>query len=837
MRQTLLVILLFSIVALVNGQPFKVTGRITNALREPVAFVSVQVKELQSGTVSKEDGTYTLALEEGKYDIVFSIVGYKTQVVTVAITKDYMQNILLEEDHALLQNITVKTRYKDGAADIIRNVIRHKDSLVAAAGSWSCKVYIKAVQQDSSVSQKSKLKKDTVAASDREIAGMAMTEISIKLDYASEQKIKEERLGVKSSGSSEDLFYLSATEGFFNFYNNLVKVPGLSQAQFLSPVSYSGLLAYRFKTVKTEKRGAYKWYTISVKPRTISNATVEGDLTISDSNWTIEHTRFRFPKYHLPQYDFFEVEQWYEAAQNIPVLSKQVYPDPKGRREKTSQNIPVLSKQVFTYNSKLGRGKLSGVTTVTYGDYELNKQFPKNYFGVEVSATTEEAYKRDSSFWETARTEPLTAKEIKFINYKDSIYRVTHTKHYLDSIDQSTNKFTWKKLLLTGQTLYNRELERTWQLPPLPGLYQPFAFGGARINPSVFYFKRYKSRRDISISADLSYGLRNHDLNGSVRLNRMYNPFNRGFYGVSLRRDFEYIFEGDAWINMLKRSNQYLNSSLGIYHGVEIKNGLFLYTDLDVAFRRSLHDYKTGSTIDSLFGGALTNNTAIAFEPYNAVYGKIKLDYTPHQRYIREPREKIILGSNWPTFYTTYRKGISGVFNSKVDFDYWDIGMRQEINFGLLGILHYNIVSGTFLSRRDLRVVDYQWQRQGDPLLFMNPDAAFQALDSTFPVFKRFYQGHIVHEFNGYFINKIPLLKKLQLREVAGAGFLSAPERNLRYAETFVGVERVFKWPFNLASKFKLGVYLVGSVANKFTNPVTFKIGVTSWDKRRNKWY
>jgi hypothetical protein len=119
----------------------------------------------------------------------------------------------------------------------------------------------------------------------------------------------------------------------------------------------------------------------------------------------------------------------------------------------------------------------------------------------------------------------------------------------------------------------------------------------------------------------------------------------------------------------------------------------------------------------------------------------------------------------------------------------------------------------------------------------MNPDGAFQALDSTFPVFKRFYQGHIVHEFNGYFINKIPLLKKLQLREVAGAGFLSAPERNLRYAETFVGVERVFKWPFNLASKFKLGVYLVGSVANKFTNPVTFKIGVTSWDKRRNKWY
>ncbi|HEX8331023.1 MAG TPA: hypothetical protein VF622_00305, partial [Segetibacter sp.] len=63
------------------------------------------------------------------------------------------------------------------------------------------------------------------------------------------------------------------------------------------------------------------------------------------------------------------------------------------------------------------------------------------------------------------------------------------------------------------------------------------------------------------------------------------------------------------------------------------------------------------------------------------------------------------------------------------------------------------------------------------------------------------------------------------------------PERNLRYAETFVGIERAFKWPFDVASKFKVGLYVVGAVANQYNNPVTFKIGVTSWDKIRNKWY
>ena len=547
----------------------------------------------------------------------------------------------------------------------------------------------------------------------------------------------------------------------------------------------------------------------------MSNATVEGEITICDSNWTIQHTLFRFPSYHLPQYDFFEVEQWYDTSHRHQAL---------------------ISKQEFTYNSKSGRNKLSGLTIVTYEEYELNKQFPKNYFGVEISATTAEAYKRDSSFWQSARTEPLTDREIKFIHYKDSIYRVTNSKQYLDSLDRRTNRFTWKKFLLDGQTLYNRELERTWQLPPLLGLYQPLAFGGNRITPGASYFKTYPSKKNISVSADASYGFRNKDLNGSIRLHRLYNPFNRGFYGVSFVRDFDFIFEGDAWINMLKRGNQYLKNAFGLYHGLELVNGLFLYTDLDVAFRRSLSDYKTGSLTDELLGGVL-KDTAKAFESYDAVYGKIRLEYTPRQRYIREPREKIILGSKWPTFYTTWRKGIRGLMNSKVDFDYWDIGMRQEISFGLFGLLHYNVNSGSFLSRKDLRLVDYQYQRQGDPILFSNPDASFQALDSSFPVFNRFYQGHVVHEFNGYFINKIPLLKKLQLREMAGAGFLYAPERDLKYVEMFAGIERVFKWPFSAGSKFKLGVYVVGSAANKFTNPLTFKIGVTGWDKRRNRWF
>ena len=74
------------------------------------------------------------------------------------------------------------------------------------------------------------------------------------------------------------------------------------------------------------------------------------------------------------------------------------------------------------------------------------------------------------------------------------------------------------------------------------------------------------------------------------------------------------------------------------------------------------------------------------------------------------------------------------------------------------------------------------------------------------------------------------------LKEIAGAGFLIAPERNLRYAELFTGLERAFKYPFNFLGKFKLGVYVVGSAANQFHNPVQFKFGITTWDRKKGKW-
>jgi Family of unknown function (DUF5686)/CarboxypepD_reg-like domain len=824
MNRNLLLTLLLLTGTAVTAQSIKVYGKVSNAKGEPLAFASVQVKEYKRGTLTKEDGSYELELDEGKYDLVVSMVGYKVQVITIILGKtNYQKDILLEAGDATnLSEVTIKGKFKDKAEEYIRNVIRNKDAIEAAAGAYSCTVYIKALQEDSMALKKPK---KTVQQNDSLLKAaqltaamnqMAFAEIVLRLDRESAKRTKEERTGITKKGNTESLFYLSTTQGDFNFYNNLINIPAISQTPFLSPLSYSGLLAYRFRTLKTETVNGRKIYTIGVKPRQLSNATVEGEITITDSTWVVLHTKLRLPKYHLAEYDFFEIEQQYEYVNG---------------------KAWMITRQQLTYNAISDKKKSSGRTVVTYKDFELNKQFDKKYFGTELSAASAEAYKRDSSFWQANRTEPLTEKEVRFIHYKDSVYQATHTKAYLDSMDRKTNKITWQKIVYKGQEFNNHEKGRHWELPALYTLYQPFNFGGTRLQAFVGYSKTFKSRKNILINGDLSYGFRNKDVNGTVRLNRLYNPFSRGYYSVSVEKNFEAIFNGDAWINMVKRSNVYLHQSVGAGHSIEIANGLYLFSNADMAFRRSVSDYKTNDRVDSLFGNVLDNNQALAFPSYNAFYGKLRLEYTPRQRYIREPKEKVILGSAWPTFYVQYRKGIPGVLKSVIDFDYLEFGIRQSTKLGVMGTSSYSVKTGSFLSQRDLRLVDYKFQRQGDPLFFMNPSEAFQSLDSSFATFDRFYEGHYVHEFNGALLNKIPFFKKIGLREIAGAGFLIAKERNLRYAEVFTGVERVFKVPFNQLGKFKLGVYVVGSVANQFRNPVQFKIGITTWDRRKGKWF
>ena len=158
----LLIVDLLLGVYVTQAQYFKISGKVTNDKLEPLALVSIQVKGSVKGTISKEDGSYELRLEEGTYDLAFSMLGYKTLLINVIVKKDYIQNIILEADEAKsLSEVIVKGKMKDRSEEIIRNVIKNKENILAAAGPYSANVYIKATQEDST-QRKVKTKKKPV---------------------------------------------------------------------------------------------------------------------------------------------------------------------------------------------------------------------------------------------------------------------------------------------------------------------------------------------------------------------------------------------------------------------------------------------------------------------------------------------------------------------------------------------------------------------------------------------------------------------------------------------------------------------------------------------------
>jgi hypothetical protein len=809
-----------------QAQEYALRGKITNTKLEPLAFATIQVKELRLNLQSKQDGTYEVMLPDGKFDIIVSMTGYRQQIITLIIDKkDAVQNVLLEEDKRTQEeDATVIGQRKDRATEYIRNVIRRKDSIQNAARSYSATVYIKAVEEVNGKIKKNKPVNGLPPpdSATQALANMSMAEIQLQVDREIPSRIKETRNGVKTRGNPESLFYLSTTEGGFNLYDNLLHIRAIGETPFVSPFSYSGLIAYRYKTIKTRKEGNRSFYTISFKPGKLGNTLLSGEAEIMDSNWVITKASYSLPRYHLTEYDGFTVTQQYALVNDTAWL---------------------LEKQRFDYKAKEGKQSRSGTTSVYYNNYELNKVFPKKYFGMELASTAQQAYERDSAFWETVRTEPLTDKEIRFIRYKDSVYQATHTQHYLDSIDARTNRITVKKFLIDGITFYNRAKERRIEIAPVANLYEPFQPGGYRIGYFAGLNKIYKNKKNIFGTLNLDYGPRNKDLNGLLAASRRYNPFNQGTISMGMGRSFDYLFEGDVLVNSFRKKNMYRKYHLSFSHRLELLNGLYLENQLEFAYRQSLaglkffdwNSFLNRITKDSADAIRINQtNTPIDFAAHSVFYNNITLSYTPFQRYLREPYEKVILGSKWPTFSTTWRKGMPGLFNSVVDYDYLEVRASQELQIGTVGHSRYSLVWGNFLNRTNIQQADKKFIRGRDPYLFLSPEFAFQHIDSTFELKKNFLEGHYVHEFNGAILNKIPLLKKLKLRETAGAGILYAPERDLRYIEFFAGIESpVIKI---LRERFKLGVFVVGSLSNSFRNPVQLKFSIRQWDRKKNRW-
>lgn len=199
-----------------------------------------------------------------------------------------------------------------------------------------------------------------------------------------------------------------------------------------------------------------------------------------------------------------------------------------------------------------------------------------------------------------------------------------------------------------------------------------------------------------------------------------------------------------------------------------------------------------------------------------------------------EPNQKVVLGSKYPTFIISHKKGWNNLLTSDIDFDYLEIGIEQNLLLGTLGNSRYAFTAGKFVNTSDLRYVDLKRFRQSDPYLYSDPLHSFQLLDTSLSATNLFLEAHYIHHFNGAMINNLPLIKKTKIRTVVGAGAMWIKQSNYRYEEVFGGIERVFK--LGARRRLRLGIYGVLSQTNHRAPATGYKISFDIIDTWKREW-
>jgi hypothetical protein len=106
-------------------------------------------------------------------------------------------------------------------------------------------------------------------------------------------------------------------------------------------------------------------------------------------------------------------------------------------------------------------------------------------------------------------------------------------------------------------------------------------------------------------------------------------------------------------------------------------------------------------------------------------------------------------------------------------------------------------------------------------------------LDSTFNTTQPYLQAFVIHHFKGAIMDKIPLVNKLKLELVAGAGALWIQSANYAHIEFYAGLERVFKIRKQL---FKMGVFYVVRENNAASVNLNLKFGFDFFNSFTNDW-
>lgn len=783
----------------------QIYGVITDENNQPLPYATIIIKGTSIGVNSNSEGKYELALDKGKQIINFQYVGYKTVEKEIDYIGKKMEiNVQLNTQNVEINEIVIKANAEDPAYAVIRKAIEKRDFYLNEIKNYTCEAYVKGIQKVKNVPKKMMGKDIGTLGGILDTSGTGIVYLSESISkyyFKAPNDKKEEMISSKISGTSTGFSFNRATPlQELSFYNNYITIG----RKLLSPIGDGALNYYKYKLLGFYyDENGLAINKIEVMPKRSEDPIFRGIIYIVDNEWNIHSTELYATS----------------SATKVAILDtfwiKQIH------RNIGANKWRLFSQTIDIGFNILGIG-LKANYSGTFTNYNLNPQFDNKTFSNEIFKVNKEANKKDTSYWSTTRPVTLTTDEQRDYVKKDSLNKIWTSKPYMDSVDRADNKFKLTDLIL-GYSYENSYKRWSVGTMSLLNSVQFNPMQGYNIGQTFYFNKNYNddNLKWWKINVGLNYGFSDNNLRLSGNFTKLYNSLNYSklkiFGGYKDATQFNSENKFNLMLNSyyclvekLNLMKLYEKSYIGAAYSREIGNGLFVNVDAEYANRSPMYV----TTHHSLFNKVevfednvpfnLDDNSSV-FKNHNALISSLELTYKFNQKYSTTPDQKINRPNKMPFITLKYIKGWK-LNNTLTDFDHLNLTITQEyLPVGLLGNGSGSVKFGFFPRKNNMLFIDFAHfnGNSNTPILH----SFLRLYDFYFSTTKPYTEAHYAHHFEGYFLDKIPLVKKLKWKEIVG--FSNVWSNDLTYSEISLGFENV---GYGLFRFFKF--HIVGTFVN-----------------------
>ncbi|WP_299255876.1 DUF5686 and carboxypeptidase-like regulatory domain-containing protein [uncultured Aquimarina sp.] len=803
----------------------KVSGHVYDSNKQAVPFANIVFVNSTIGTITDENGKFYMESDQNHNSVKVSFIGFETKTIKLSKRTTYNMEVVLEEEAASLDEVVIykgKTSKKNNPAiDILRKIWdNRRENGVKKFKQYNYDKYEKLEFDLNTI--------DSALVNSRIFNGMEFifedidtsritgkTYLPIFLNEAISKvygdnelnELKEVLQGNKNAGFSDNQTLIAFVKDLYSDYDIYDNYLKFFDKSFTSPLSRTGVNVYNYVLSDSAYIGDKWCYNIIYYPRRKNELTFKGDFWVNDTTWAIKEINLEVTK----SANINWVKDLY-IEQEFDVLNDSIF---------------LITKDYFqsdfAFNKKEKSRGVYGKRTTLYDNYKFDQKKGRKFYQSQVDPYNQEIYNRDDSFWTNSRMEDLNKDEQK-------VYKLLDTLKTVKAFKRLYNIGT---ILATGYVEFNG-----WDFGPLFSTVGYNTIEGFRLRAGGRTY--FTANDQWRIEGYGAYGFRDNKFKYGLSGKYLVDRKSRLIISAGNRRDVEQL--GASLTNTNDVEGRSLASSSIIATG---DNSRLTSINLS-AFSMQIEPRKnftlgvTGSfrtlkpADDDLFSlDFIDPDTGeIKSEIKQAEIGT-SLAYYPGRKTTGYGVDRVIVNDgDFAQLFLNYSVGLDHILESDFEYQKLQFFYRQPWNIGGFGVLNSSLEVGKTFGEVPLGL-----------LSVIPGNQTYLSIQNTFPLLN-FYEFvtdtyaavHMEHNFNGRIFSRIPLLRKLNLRELVGirgvwgelsdenialdaSGFLQtvgAPDDEI-YWEYSVGVGNIFKI-------FRIDFHFRG---NYFDNPDARDFGVT----------